>query len=71
MIAPTERFKMIFRLNMIGPIKAQHLSQKHSLLNELLTSIFYPGFFDVNANKFDRCFQVSGLEHCALTMDYW
>ncbi|XP_033640138.1 WD repeat-containing protein on Y chromosome-like [Asterias rubens] len=28
-------------------------------------------FYDVNATKFDRCFQVSGLDNCALTMDYW
>ncbi|XP_071485402.1 WD repeat-containing protein on Y chromosome-like [Diadema antillarum] len=28
-------------------------------------------FFDVNASKCDKCFQVAGLEHCALTMDYW
>ncbi|XP_071834643.1 cilia- and flagella-associated protein 337-like isoform X2 [Apostichopus japonicus] len=28
-------------------------------------------FYDVNATKYDRCFHVTGLDHCALTMDYW
>ncbi|KAJ8045382.1 WD repeat-containing protein on Y chromosome [Holothuria leucospilota] len=28
-------------------------------------------FYDVNATKWDRSFHVTGLEHCALTMDYW
>ncbi|XP_033123331.1 WD repeat-containing protein on Y chromosome-like isoform X2 [Anneissia japonica] len=28
-------------------------------------------FYDVNASKFDKCFQVSGLEYPALAMDYW
>ncbi|XP_071962420.1 WD repeat-containing protein on Y chromosome-like [Antedon mediterranea] len=28
-------------------------------------------FYDINASKFDKCFQVSGLEYPALCMDYW
>ncbi|XP_077864869.1 WD repeat-containing protein on Y chromosome-like [Saccoglossus kowalevskii] len=28
-------------------------------------------FYDVNANKFDKVFQVTGISHCAMSMDYW
>ncbi|XP_077992887.1 cilia- and flagella-associated protein 337-like [Glandiceps talaboti] len=28
-------------------------------------------FYDVNASKFDKVFQVSGMEHAPLCMDYW
>ncbi|XP_070571095.1 WD repeat-containing protein on Y chromosome-like [Ptychodera flava] len=28
-------------------------------------------FYDVNGSKFDKVFQVSGMEHAALCMDYW
>ncbi|XP_014668843.1 PREDICTED: WD repeat-containing protein on Y chromosome-like [Priapulus caudatus] len=27
--------------------------------------------YDTNANKFDKMFQITQLQHCALTMDYW
>lgn len=27
--------------------------------------------YDTNANKFDKIFQVTQLQHCALSMDYW
>ncbi|XP_064622322.1 WD repeat-containing protein on Y chromosome-like [Lineus longissimus] len=26
---------------------------------------------DLNANKFDRSYRISGLDHCVLSMDYW